>query len=96
MRRYHHLWLKKIISLLMIIPLLCSCGGGLVAKLDQLLQPHGLLLARLLCPWHFPGRNTGLGCLFPSPGDLPDPENEPASPASQMNSSPLIHQRFPV
>ena len=33
---------QKIISLLMIIPLLCSYGGGLVAKLDQLLQPHGL------------------------------------------------------
>ena len=26
------------------------------------LQPHGLLSARLLCPWDFPGKNTGVGC----------------------------------
>ena len=28
------------------------------------LQPHGQLLARLLCPWDFPSRNTGAGCYF--------------------------------
>ena len=26
------------------------------------LQPHGLWPARLLCPWDFPGKNTGVGC----------------------------------
>ena len=26
------------------------------------LQPHGLQPARLLCPWNFPGNNTGVGC----------------------------------
>ena len=26
------------------------------------LQPPGLYPARLLCPWDFPGRNTGVGC----------------------------------
>ena len=26
------------------------------------LRPHGLYLARLLCPWDFPGTNTGVGC----------------------------------
>ena len=25
-------------------------------------QPHGLQPARLLCPWDFPGKNTGVGC----------------------------------
>ena len=29
----------------------------------------------------FPGRNTGVGCHFPSPGDLPHPGIVPASPA---------------
>ena len=24
--------------------------------------PHGLKPARLLCPWDFPGKNTGVGC----------------------------------
>ena len=28
------------------------------------LQPHGLKLVRLLCPWNFPGKNTGVGCHF--------------------------------
>ena len=26
------------------------------------LQPHGLQLARLLCPWNSPGKNTEAGC----------------------------------
>ena len=29
------------------------------------------------------------GLLFPSPGDLPDPGMEPASPALQVDSLPL-------
>ena len=28
------------------------------------LPPHGLQPTRLLCPWNFPGRNTGVGCHF--------------------------------
>ena len=36
-----------------------------VAKLcPTLLRPHGLYPARLLCPWDFPGKNTGVGCHF--------------------------------
>ena len=27
-------------------------------------DPHELLPARLLCPWNFPGKNTGAGCHF--------------------------------
>ena len=29
-----------------------------------LLWPHGLQPAKLLCPWDFPGKNTGVGCHF--------------------------------
>ena len=25
---------------------------------------HGLQAARFLCPWIFPGKNTGVGCYF--------------------------------
>ena len=38
------------------------------------LPPHGLNPARLLCPWNFPGKNTGVGChallygIFPTQG----------------------------
>ena len=28
------------------------------------LWPHGLQPTRLLCPWDFPGKNTGVGCHF--------------------------------
>ena len=48
------------------------------------LQPHGLYISiRLLCPWDFPGKNTGVSKPFPSPGNLPDPEIEPGPSASQ-------------
>ena len=35
------------------------------------LQSNGLQPVRLLCPWNYPGKNTGVP--FPTPGDLPDP-----------------------
>ena len=41
----------------------------------------GTVVTRLLCPWNFPGKNTGTGA-FPSPGDLPKPGIEPAAFAS--------------
>ena len=41
---------------------------------------------RLLSPWNFPGKNTGVPFL--SPGDLPQPGIEPGSVASQADSLP--------
>ena len=41
-------------------------GGGLVAK-----------LSRLLCPWDFPGKNTGVGCHFLLQGIFPTWESNP-------------------
>ena len=35
------------------------------------LQPHGLQPTRLLCPWNFPGKNTGVGCHFLLQGIFP-------------------------
>ena len=43
---------------------------------------------RLLRPWDFPGKSTGVGCHFPSPGDLPNPGTEPRSPALQGDALP--------
>ena len=34
----------------------------------------------LLCPWNFPGNNTGLGCHFLLQGIFPGPGIKPASP----------------
>ena len=41
------------------------------------LQPHGLSPARLLCPWDFPGKNTGVGCYFLLQGIFPTRESNP-------------------
>ena len=35
------------------------------------LQPYGLQPARLLCPWDFPGRHTGVNCHFLLQGIIP-------------------------
>ena len=43
--------------------------------------PWPIVPARFLCPWDFLGKNTGVGCHCPSPGDLPDPRIELMSPA---------------
>ena len=32
------------------------------AKSRPTLRPHGLQPTRLLCPWDFPGKSTGVGC----------------------------------
>ena len=36
------------------------------------LWPFGRLPTRLLCWWDFSGKNTGVGCHSPPPGNLPD------------------------
>ena len=42
-------------------------------------QPHGVEPTRLLHPWDFPGKNTGVGCHALLQGDLPDPGIGPES-----------------
>ena len=39
-------------------------AASLVAQSCLTLRPHGLSPTRLLCPWDFPGNNTGEGCHF--------------------------------
>ena len=41
------------------------------------LRPHGLQPIRLLCPWDFPGKSTGVGRHFLLPGYFPGPGIEP-------------------
>ena len=52
-----------IFIVLVVVVQLLSCV--------QLLQPHGLQPARLLCPWHSPGKNTGVGSHFLLQGIFP-------------------------
>ena len=65
----------------------------------DLVQPYGLPLARLLCPWDSPRQEYRSGLPCPSPGDLLNPGIEPvmssASSASQENSLLLSHLGSP-
>ena len=46
-------------------------------------QPHGLQPSRLLCPWDFPGKSTGVGC------------HRLLHPSWQADFLPLNHQGSP-
>ena len=57
-------WIKKkyiytIFSLYSILCILWVCP-----VMSDSLQPRGLQSARLLCPWHFPDKNTRMGYYF--------------------------------
>ena len=39
-----------------------ECESVSCSVVSDCLQPLGLEPARLLCPWNFPGKNTGVGC----------------------------------
>ena len=88
--------LSIITSLVSSKPTVFSCS-----LMSDSSKPRGLLPARLLCPWNFPDKNTGVGCHFldPDPEDLPDPGIEPTSlvsPALAGDSLPLCYLRSPV
>ena len=53
--------------------------------MSDFLWPHGLQPTRLLCPWDFPGKNTGMGCHSLLQGSF-DPGIKPTSPAWQAYS----------
>ena len=45
------------------------------------LRPHGLQPTRLFYPWGFSRQEDWSGLPFPSPGNLPNPDIKPVSPA---------------
>ena len=42
----------------------CGCWWLVAKSCLTLLRSNGRQPARLLCPWDFPGKNTGVGCHF--------------------------------
>ena len=52
----------------------CVCTHMCILSHVQFFVIHGLQLTKLLCPWDFPGKNTGVGChlllqgIFPTQG----------------------------
>jgi len=62
----------------------CCCL--VMNSFQTLLWPCGLSPIRLLCPWNFPGKNTGVGCHCLLQGILPP---------FQVNSLPMSHKGSP-
>ena len=69
------------------------------------LQPHGLYPARLLHPWDFPSKNSGVGCHFLLQGIFPTQELNPhllcflhwlvdSLPLSHLGSPSNIYTNF--
>ena len=58
-------------------------------------RPHGLQPTRLLHPWDFPGKNTGVGCHFLFQGTFPSQGSNPRLLHWQVGSLPLSHPRSP-
>ena len=59
--------------------IVCMCTCACMLSCVQLFATHGLWPARLICPWNFSGKNTGVEEEpFSSPGDHPNPGIEPA------------------
>ena len=65
---------------------MCVCGQWVPS---DYLRPHGTVPTRLLCPWNFPGKNTGVNCHFLLQ-DLPDPGIELMSLASVALAGRLL------
>ena len=42
----------------------CCCCCQVASVMSDSMQPHRVQPTRLLCPWDFPGKNTGGGCHF--------------------------------
>ena len=62
---FHSLWLETVLFIFVNeIKYVKGLAQGLKSEnishsvVFNFLQPHGLLLARFLCPWDSPGKNT--------------------------------------
>ena len=61
--------------------------------MSESLWPYGLLPTRLICPWDFPGKNTGVGCHFLLQGIFPTQGSNKGLPhCRQTLYYPLSHQ----
>ena len=64
--------------LLFILPRVCVCSFASVVS--DSLQPHRPQSTRILCPWDFPGKNTGVGNHFLLKGISPTQGLNPCLP----------------
>ena len=67
-----------------------------VQSLVQLLQPHGLQPASLLCPWDSSGKNIGVGCHSVFQGISLTQGLNPGLPHCRQILYHLNHQESPI
>ena len=58
-------------------------------------RTHGVRPIRLLCPWHFPGENTGVGCHYLLQGIFPTQGSNPSLLRADALPSEPAHCEFP-
>ena len=90
--------MKSIINLLQDRPIYSIVSVGHVcvcSVVSNSLWPHGLQLARLLCPWNFPGKNTEVGCHFLLQGIFPSQGSNLYPLLWYADSLSLTHQGSP-
>ena len=79
---------ETITTLLIGYVCVLSCSG-----MSDSLQSHGLQPVSLLCPWDFPGKNTGVGCHFLFQGIFPIQGLNLCLLHCLVDSLPLSHLR---
>ena len=67
----------------------CMHVCSVISVVSDFLRPHGLQPTRLLCPWDFPSKNTGMGCHFLLQGTSPTQGSNPSFLHWQADSLPL-------
>ena len=91
-----HLSCYLFSSMLKIRDMNICCHCYLVLKSCPIpLWHHGLLSARFLCPWDFPGKNTGVGCHFLLQGIFLTQGSNPGLPHCRRVLYLLSHKRSP-
>ena len=77
----------------------CVCVCVCVYSIMSNFVTHGLQPTRLLCPWNFPGNNTGMGCHFLVQGIFPTQSSNPHLLSLlhwQVDSLPLCNLGNPL
>ena len=73
-----------------------SCAVRVCSVMSDSFRPHGLEPIRLLCPWDFPDKNTGVGCHFLLQGIFMTQGSNPCLLHWQADSLPLHHLGSPL
>ena len=76
--------------------ILSCCAVLCCSVMSNSLRPHGPQTARLLCPWDFPGKNTGVGSHSLLQGIFPTQGSSPGLLHYRQILYHLSHQRSPL